>query len=93
MDTPRKQVDLPESELTLVQKLAETTGVSVSAVGREWIDNFLEHGSNYKPEPTRKMQIIVDRERVAKAEAKARDEYGCSLRDIIRFNIAELAKL
>lgn len=89
----RKQILLPEDELALVQQFAALSGTSASAVGAEWIENFLKNGSEYVAPVSGRLQIIVNRDVAEAAEQKAREEYGCSLRDIIRFEIGELAKL
>ncbi|QNJ55573.1 hypothetical protein SEA_PHINKY_82 [Microbacterium phage Phinky] len=89
----RKQILLPTDELDTVREFAALSGTSASAVGAEWIDNFLERGSEYVAPEDGRLQIIIDRDKAEAAERKAREEYGCSLRDIIRFEIAELAKL
>lgn len=89
----RKQINLPQSERRTLRDFAHISGASESSVGREWIENFLANGSDYKPDPDDKVQIIIDRETAEAAERKAREEYGVGLREIIRFEIAEIAKL
>lgn len=93
MPVNRKRVSLTKTEVAKAKELAVLEGSNLSALFREWVEIFLEHGSDYVAPEMVEVQIVIDPEVAAAAEAKAREEYGCSLRDIIRFEISEIDKL
>lgn len=94
MPVNRKRVSLTEAEIAKVREFAVLNGSgSSSSVVREWIENFLKHGSDYVAPNMVELQVVIDPEIAAAAETKARDEYGCSIRDIVRFEISEIDRL
>ncbi len=90
--SPKKSVLVTEDEAELAAEFAALNGVSVSALIAEWIDSYVENGSDYVAPTMVRLQSIVDPELVALAEARAHDE-GATLRDIIRFEISEIRKM
>lgn len=95
MTTINKQFRLPAADAQQMREFAAIAGGSVSETGREWITNFLENGSDLvvTKDPGVKVQVFVDGDIAAAAERKAREEYGCSLRDVILHEIAETRKM
>lgn len=95
MTTARKQIFIPQSEAAKMREFATLNGGSVSSLGREWIESFLERGSDYavEPDPGTKVEILVDRDLLARAEEKAREEYGATITEILRFEIGQIDKL
>ncbi|UDL15449.1 hypothetical protein SEA_PEPE25_74 [Microbacterium phage Pepe25] len=93
MPVNRKRISLTEAEQARAKEFAAFEGAKLSGLFREWILNFLKNGSDYVAPTMVETQIVIDPAIADAAEKKAREEYGCSLRDIIRFEIAELDKL
>lgn len=90
MAVNRKNITLTRDEIAKAKEFAVFEGTSLSALFREWTEIFLEHGSEYVAPETDEVQVVMDRETAAAAEAKARSEYGCSLRDILRYELSQL---
>lgn len=92
MPTARRMLKLTPEEAKAMQDFADTLRVSVSGVGRAWIEDFVEHGSDLPKNATdhERVQILVDRDVLTTAMAKARDEYGVDLSQILRHKIASL---
>lgn len=87
MGTPRKSFHISKSDIALIAEQGH-----VSEVGRGWIEDFLENGTDYIAPEMGKMQVVIDPEVVAAAERKARAEYGVGLTEIIRHKIAALRR-
>lgn len=90
----RKHFALTETEATKLRRVAAAAGMSVADYVRGMVDAFLQVGSD-RPhnETVVEVPVIMEESTALAAEAKARSAYGCSLRDILRFEIAELDKL
>lgn len=90
MRDTRKNLSMSSAELAVLQEHAAELGVSTSSLGREWIFEFIETGSDYvKPTPAR-LQVLVESDVIAQAEAIAKRDYGTSLTEIIRHKIRSL---
>lgn len=92
MPTARRMLKLTPTEAAEMQTHAATVGASMSGLGRAWIEDFLENGSDIpkSTEDPERVQILVDRDTLKLAIAKARDEYGVDLSQILRHKIAQL---
>lgn len=90
---PTKQLRIPQEEIDKAAAFAALNDQALSSLGRSWIEDFVEHGSDYVAPAMGKMHIVADPELIAKAEAKAREEHGCSLREIIRYEISQIDTL
>lgn len=93
MPTKRRNFDFTTTEARAIEQEAASLGVSVSALGRAWIEDFLDNGADLeKQEPTtlRRVQVLVNDETLAAATAKAQEEYGVNLIDILRLRISQL---
>lgn len=93
MPVNRRRISTTEQEQARAREFAVFEGTTLSGLFREWTLNFLENGSDYVAPTMVETQIVIDPDVADAAERKAREDYGCSLRDIIRFEIAELDKL
>lgn len=89
----RKQFSLTPEEITQTREFAAVLGVTASALGRTWIEGFLESGSDYKAPDEERLQVVIPKDIAQAAELKARTEYGVSLREIIRHEIRQIANL
>lgn len=88
MALSRRMLTLTPHEAADLQSYADTLGVTSSAVGRAWIDDFLENGSTFQKQDDVRIQIFADRQAINRAEVKAREEYGVSLSEILKHYIS-----
>ncbi|MEY4081673.1 MAG: hypothetical protein RL430_2103 [Actinomycetota bacterium] len=94
MTMTKKQFRVGRKELQLLKESAAAGyGASVSALVRAWIEDIAESGSGMGEAPvaseSTKLQVFVDSEVLAKAEAACLAE-GRSLKQIIDQRIADL---
>lgn len=90
MPTARRMLKLTPAEAVEMKAHAATVGASMSGLGRAWIEDFLENGSDIPEATEERIEILVDRDILKRAMAKARDEYGVDLSQILRHKIASL---
>ncbi|QUE25365.1 hypothetical protein SEA_FIZZLES_71 [Microbacterium phage Fizzles] len=90
----RKEIKTTLAESNRMRELASAQGLKVSALGRQWIEDFVKNGSSFvaTPEGKTSVQILLDPQLLVAAERKAQEEYGVPLSDIIRHNIAHPPK-
>lgn len=93
MTTVRKHYTLTENEVDKLKGAAAAAGMALGPYVRSMIEGFMEVGSDHQAEPTKEVVVLIDPDLVQQAEYRARTKYHCSLRDILRFEIAELDKL
>ncbi|QUE25619.1 hypothetical protein SEA_SADLAD_72 [Microbacterium phage SadLad] len=89
----RREFSLPKTEDQTLSGVAAVMKSSRSAVLRSIIEGFLEKGSDFEPEPLVTATVVMPAELIQQATQKARSENGCSLRDIIRYELQQMAKM
>jgi NRPS condensation-like uncharacterized protein len=85
----RTTINVPEDMLEKARSLAQANETSVSKLAGEWIEDFLENGSDARrPDwaPEFRIQVVIDPEVLAKAKARAKEQ-GISLRDVVMHHI------
>lgn len=87
MRDDRKNLTLTEAEVAVMQQHAAELGVSVSSLGREWLFDFIENGTDFAKPKQRRIQILAESEILTQAEVIARRDYDATLTDIIRRKI------
>lgn len=88
----RKQFQLTAEEGQLLEEFAALNQVGKSAVGREWIEAFVLHGSDAKPTEYVRLQVMIDEDVLTEALDRCERE-GIGLEDVIKHEIAEIRKL
>lgn len=89
----RKSYQLPGSAVAKATEFAALNGASLGSLITEWAEAFVEHGSDYVPDPPAVVQAWGDPEVFAAAEQRAREEFGVGFREILMFEISEIDKL
>lgn len=87
---PVKRYRMTMSERRKAQRFAKSLGKSESALFLSWIEGFLKNGSDYQPDPPTVVQVVGPIDLFMKAEEKAQREYGVGVREILRYEIAQL---
>jgi len=88
MPTKRKQIRLPRPIAQKMKAEAARRGQSISSYGRSLVEKFLNEGSQRPIERDPDVVILMDEDDVARAEAKARSENDCTLRDVLIYEIS-----
>lgn len=90
MRDDRKNLNLTETETAVMRDHAAELGVSISSLGREWLFDFIENGSDFVKPKLHRVQVLAESEVLAQAEAIAKRDYDATLTDIIRRKIQSL---
>lgn len=91
MSMIRRQIKLTSSRIETVTKHAVASERTNSELLRDLVDEFLAVGSTYQPEESRNIGFLLEPEVLARAEAKAASENGCSLQEVLRHRVAMLS--
>jgi hypothetical protein len=88
----RKQVQVTEEEKRKVAQFAALNDTNESALCREWVEGFIEHGTEFVQQPYARLQMMLPAETLQRALDRC-DQDGVTLQDVIRHEIAQIDQL
>lgn len=87
MTVNRRILQLPLSDVKRAKEIAAESGLSLSALVRGWIEDFIKEGTTLRPEPRGRIQVIIDPDLARRADEKAQQEYGLQLHRVISHRV------
>jgi hypothetical protein len=93
MPSNRKRFWVSTRKFDKAMRFAKLSGLpSVSALVRGWYEDFLENGTDFRPDEMKEIQAVIPEGIVAQADEKAAS-LGFTMRDLVMHQIDQIEEL